>query len=116
VFWTEKRGRARVPARIKVDYGCEDNFLISYSKDISADGMFICAEGPPPPGTLLKLVFSVEDLHEVTLTARVVWTNSSEGPDKGMGLQFVNPPAYLREAILTLVRKVAVLEPKSPEQ
>jgi uncharacterized protein (TIGR02266 family) len=110
VFWTDKRGRVRVPARIKVDYDCEDNFLISYSKDISADGMFICAEEPPPPGTIVKLVFSIEDLHEVMVTAMVVWTNSSKGSDKGMGVQFVDPPASLREAILTLVRKVAVLE------
>ncbi|MCD4755164.1 MAG: TIGR02266 family protein [Deltaproteobacteria bacterium] len=111
---TERRAGVRVPTRFKVDYSHEGNYLISYSKNISAEGMFICTDEPVPVGTNLKLVFSIEDLHEVVVTARVAWVNLQGGKgDTGLGLEFIDPPALLKKAILQLVNRIAVVEPQN---
>ena len=110
----ERRTSVRVPARFKVDYSHEGNYLISYSKNISAEGMFICTDKPVPVGTHLKLVFSIEDLHEVVVTAKVAWVNFQGGKgDTGLGLEFVDPPVFLKEAILRIVNRIAVVEPQN---
>ena len=111
---TEQRASVRVPVRFKVDYSHEGNYLISYSKNISAEGMFICTDKPVPVGTHLKLVFSIEDLHEVVVTAKVAWVNLQGGKgDTGLGLEFVDPPTFLKEAILRIVNRIAVVEPQN---
>jgi uncharacterized protein (TIGR02266 family) len=111
VSGTERRASVRVPARFKVDYSHEGNYLISYSKNISAEGMFICTDEPVPVGTHLKLVFSIEDLHEVVITAKIAWVNPQGGNgNAGLGLEFIDPPAFLKEAILWMVNRIAVVE------
>ncbi len=114
VSGAERRASVRVPARFKVDYSHEGNYLISYSKNISAEGMFICTDKPVPVGTHLRLVFSIEDLHEVVVTAKVAWVNLQGGKgDIGLGLEFVDPPVFLKEAILQIVNRIAVVEPQN---
>ena len=111
---TEQRASVRVPARFKVDYSHEDNYLISYSKNISAEGMFICTDKLVRVGTHVKLVFSIKDLHEVVVTAMVAWVNLQGGKgDTGLGLEFVDPPPLLKEAILRIVNRIAVVEPQN---
>ena len=110
----ERRASVRVPARFKVDYSHEGNYLISYSKNISAEGMFICKDKPASVGTHLQLVFSIKDLHEVVVTAKVAWVNLQGGKgDTGLGLEFVDPPDFLKEAILRIVNRIAVVEPQN---
>ena len=110
----ERRSSVRVPARFKVDYSHEGNYLISYSKNISAEGMFICTDKPVPVGTHLKLLFSIEDLHEVVGAAKVSWVNLQGGKgDTGLGLELVDPPDFLKEAILQIVNRRAVVEPQN---
>jgi len=76
--------------------------------------MFICTDKPVSVGTQLKLVFSIEDLHEVVVTARVTWVNLQGGNgDTGLGLEFVDPPPLLKEAILRIVNRIAVVEPQN---
>jgi uncharacterized protein (TIGR02266 family) len=114
VSGTEQRASVRVPARFKVDYFHECNYLISYSENISAEGIFICTDKSVPVGTHLKLVFSIEDLHEVVVTAKVAWVNLKGGKgDTGLGLEFVDPPPLLKEAILRIVNRIAVVEPQN---
>ena len=110
----EKRASVRVPTQFKVDYSHEDNYLISYSKNVSAEGMFICTDKLVPVGTLIKLVFSIKDLYEVVVDAKVAWVNLKEGKgDTGLGLEFVDPPTLLKEAILRIVNRIAVVEPQN---
>jgi len=110
----ERRTSVRVPARFKVDYSHEGNFLISYTKNISAEGMFICTDKPVSVGTQLKLVFPVGDLHEVVVTSKVAWVNHQGGNgDTGMGLEFIDQQALLKEAILRIVNRIAVVEPQN---
>jgi uncharacterized protein (TIGR02266 family) len=114
VSGTEQRASIRVPARFKVDYSHKGNYLISYSKNISAEGIFICTGRSVPIGTHLKLVFSIEDLHEVVVTAKVAWANLQAGKrDVGLGLEFIDPPPLLKEAVLRIVNRIAVIEPQN---
>lgn len=104
------RAGPRAATRLRVDYAHEGNYLISCTRNISADGIFVCTETPPPVGTVVQLVFSVGDLNEVAVAARVAWVGTTGSPEPGMGLRFLDPPAPLRDAILTLVHRVAILD------
>ncbi len=107
----ERRGNKRIQAEFKVDCIHAEDFLISFSKDISADGMFICTENPPEKGQKVILHFTVDGLEEVQVAARVKWVNT-EGKriDHGMGVKFIKPRVAVQREILNAVNKVAVLE------
>ncbi len=105
----ERRVNTRIPAEFKVSYIHEGDYLISRSRDISVDGMFIYTEAPPPVGDTPRLTFTLQG-REFSVSARVIWVNrEARGADQGMGVQFIDPPADFRQAILALVRRVAVL-------
>jgi uncharacterized protein (TIGR02266 family) len=111
----DRRVSARVPARFKVNYVHDGDYLISYTKDLSVDGMFIYTEKPPEAGEEVKLIFSLDDLPIVTVWARVIWTNekNSEGDkDAGMGVRFIGLPADARTAIFRIVNRILVGDKK----
>ena len=111
----ERRSSQRRDVRVRVDYQHEGNYLISYSRDLSPDGVFVCTPHPAPIGESVTLVFPVEELHEITVTATVVWTPPpGSAAQPGMGLQFVDLPETLREALLESVHRVAVLAESDP--
>ena len=106
----DRRGTERRPMRVRVDYHHEGNYLISYSRDLSPDGVYVCTRTPAPVGSTLTLVFPVEGPHEVRVTAMVVWVPMPESPaEPGMGLQFIDLPDSLRKALLDIIHRVAVL-------
>lgn len=112
----DRRVSARVPARFKVNYVHDGDYLISYTKDLSVDGMFIYTEKPPAAGEEVKLIFSLGDHPIVTVWARVIWTNnknSENAKDAGMGVQFIGLPADARAAILYFVNKILVGDKKT---
>ena len=102
----------RIPANFKVDYIHKGNYILSFNKNISVDGMFICTENPPAVGQHIDLIFTLGAGQEVEVSAIVVWVNLA-GPrkDKGMGVQFLSPLVpELKENIVQIVDRVAVLE------
>jgi uncharacterized protein (TIGR02266 family) len=108
---TERRSTKRIPAKYEINFIHEGDYLISFSKDISVDGMFIQTDNFPDVGDITKLTFSIGELNKVSVEAKVVWVNDVESTkDAGMGVQFVNPPNHLKENILRVVKRVAVLE------
>ncbi len=108
----DRRSSIRVPGKYEINFINEGDYLISYSKDISVDGMFIQTDSAPAVGELTQLTFSIGNVEKVSVNAKVVWVNDSESSgDPGMGVRFVKPPKKLKETILALVKKVAVLEP-----
>jgi len=110
---TERRSTKRVRAKYEINFIHEGDYLISFSKDISVDGMFIQTDNFPDVGDTTTLTFSIGDLNKVSVDAKVVWVNDVESTkDAGMGVRFVNPPKYLKETILKIVNRVAVLESK----
>lgn len=109
----ERRRCKRIPAQFEVNIIHKDDYIISLSTDISVDGMFIATSIPLPVGTIHTLCFSIGDVTEVTVKAKVMWVNNSEnGRDRGMGVQFIDISDKLKDAILHLVNRVAVFDPE----
>lgn len=107
---TERRDRKRIPARFKVDFIHDEDYIISLSKDISVDGMFIRTEKPARVGRKITLNFPADDGKKLQVAADVVWVNrSGDQKDFGMGVKFIKPSAALKQDILKVVNKVAVL-------
>ncbi|MDH3359545.1 MAG: PilZ domain-containing protein [Desulfobulbaceae bacterium] len=107
----ERRRTKRIPAQLEVNIVHDDDYIISLSKDISVDGMFIATTNPPPVGSIQTLTFSIGELREVSVKAMVMWTNQKENvADHGMGVQFIDASDELREAILHSVNRVAVFD------
>ncbi len=107
-----RRGAERIPASFNVNFIHEGDYVISSSRDISVDGIFICTGDPPPAGTQLSLVFSVGELQELEIAGMVVWTNEA-GPkrEQGMGVQFLEPlPPDIKRNLMQLVNRITVLE------
>ena len=109
----DRRESKRIPIKFKVNCINEKDFIISFSKDISADGMFIRTTTPPEVGQKITLHFSLGGIAEQEVSARVVWVNrpgDPQAPDVGMGVKFIKPKASLKRDILNAVNKVAVLQ------
>ncbi|MFZ5569022.1 MAG: PilZ domain-containing protein [Thermodesulfobacteriota bacterium] len=107
----ERRVKRRVDASFEISYIHEGDYLISFSRDISVDGMFIYTRTPLPIGASTRLSFSVTGLdNPIEVNAKVIWANTHGGKkDNGIGVQFVDPPEQIRETILQYVNRVAVL-------
>lgn len=106
----ERRINKRVDTKFKISYVHEHDYLISFTKNISADGMFVETETPPEVGSTIKLIFSMGNLKKMEIDAKVMWVN--KGPsskDHGMGLKFLNMPAKDKDVILKEINIVAVL-------
>jgi uncharacterized protein (TIGR02266 family) len=93
-----------------VNYTHEGCYLISFSRDISADGIYLCTDDPAPVGTHLRLVFPFPNKQEMSSIAQVVWSDShGRTGQPGMGLQFLDPAPRLQEIILDTVNRIAIL-------
>jgi len=109
----ERRISMRVPAQFKVNFIHEGDYLISHTRDISIDGMFLYTETPPAVHEHTELTFSIGNLHDVVLKAEVVWVNHAHSTkDSGMAVKFIDPQEDLVAAILGIIHRVAVF----PEQ
>jgi uncharacterized protein (TIGR02266 family) len=107
----ERRTSDRAAVKFKVSYIHQGDYLISFSRDISVDGMFLSTDNPPPVGDYPRLTFSLGEVEDVTVTAKVVWvSNPGTVTGSGMAVQFLELPDPLKETILKVVKKVTVLE------
>ena len=101
---TERRGKKRIPVKLKVDCIHEEDYIISFSKDISADGMFIHTENPPEVGKRIELHFSIDGVEKLEVPASVVWVNRTGDPkDFGLGVKFVRPSVAVKDSIMRAV-------------
>lgn len=107
----DRRDKRRIPAEFKVDCIHSEDYIISFTRDISADGMFIRTENPPAVGQKVILQFTIDGLENVEVAGRVAWVNTEGNPrDFGMGVKFIKPRVAVQRDILSAVKKVAVLE------
>ena len=106
------RTEERVPIEFQVDYIHEGDYVLSFSKNISLGGMFLCAPEPLEPGSRLKLVFSVEEYYQAEVMAVVVWVNRSPKVEKiGMGVQFMSPlSSDLKKSIMKNITRIEILK------
>jgi uncharacterized protein (TIGR02266 family) len=106
----ERRLNKRLDAKIEISYVHERDYLISFTKNISADGMFVETERPPAIGSTIKLIFSLGNLEKIETNAEVIWINKGAlSKDHGMGLKFLDMPAKDKDAILKEINVVAIL-------
>ena len=90
-----KRKYDRIPITLEVNYNTDMDFLNSYTRNISAGGMFIRTIYPLPEGTELNIKFAIPEIKaDFSLIAKVVWAAKpqigSAAEESGMGISFVN--------------------------
>jgi len=106
----ERRINKRVSAKFEISYVHDSDYLISFTKDISADGMFIETDNPPAEGSIIKLIFSLGQAKKIETKAKVIWINKKTSPrEHGMGVRFLDMPASVKEELLKAINVVAVL-------
>ena len=106
------RSEERAPVAFNVDYIHEGDYVLSFSKNISLGGMFLCTPNPPEPGSRVKLIFPIEEHYQAEVMTVVVWVNNSPGGgETGMGVQFLSPlSANLKENIMKQIKRVDILK------
>ena len=107
-----RRTEDRVPVDFQVDCIHEGDYVLSFSKNISLGGMFLCTTDPLEAGSRLKLIFPVEEYYQAEVMAVVVWVNRSPGVGEiGMGVQFLSPlSSNLKESIMKDIKRVEILK------
>jgi uncharacterized protein (TIGR02266 family) len=108
----DHRRETRIPHKMKVNFKCEDNFLIEYSGNLSQNGIYLICKRPLSPGTRLELQFKLggkSKNHRVCVLGEVIWINNSDQIERGMGIRFINLDEISKEKIHRLIRRIAVL-------
>lgn len=87
----ERRREKRIPVEVEVRYSSQEGFAIEWITNISKGGLFIKSEKPLPPGTPLKITFSIPGKDVPVEVGGVVrWSvppSSSPSVIPGMGIQ-----------------------------
>lgn len=106
----DKRKDVRVPIRLKVNFEISNrHYLFEYSSNLSQSGIFIHTMEPLQPGTEVAIQFSLPDDFEISTRGEVIWVNTEEDEEPGMGVRFVGLSDQAREKILAAVKKLAIL-------
>lgn len=108
----EHRDGERAPVDFQVDFIHHGDYVLSFSKNISLGGMFLCTPDPPEPGSKLKLIFPVEEYYHSEVMAVVVWINRSpKVGETGMGVQFLSQlNGNVKENIMKRIKRVEILK------
>jgi len=111
---SDRRIIQRFPVDFRVDFIHAGDYLISCSKDISMDGMFVNTESPAPVGTHVNLIFPAEGKIEVEIAALVVWNREKSSYQRpGMGVQFLSPlPQAVKKDFLKNIDRIVILSGK----
>lgn len=106
------RSEDRIPVEFQVNYIHKGDYVLSFSKNISLGGMFLCAPDPLEPGSRLKLVFPVNEHYQAEVMAVVVWVNNSRKAGRmGMGVQFMSPlSSELKKNIMEKITRIEILK------
>jgi type IV pilus assembly protein PilZ len=97
-----------------VDCVTDDTFLYASIRNISEMGIFVRTTEPLPVGTQLTLRFAPTDSSEpFVLRGTVQWINAwratSDNPNPGMGIRFMDLSPADRERIVDTIRTIAYL-------
>jgi uncharacterized protein (TIGR02266 family) len=111
---SDRRIIKRLPVDFRVDFIHAGDYMISCSRDISMDGMFINTNSPAPVGTHVNLIFPAEDHHDMEVPALVVWNRVKRSYQKpGMGVQFLTPlPPTVKKNFLKDIDRIVILSEK----
>jgi uncharacterized protein (TIGR02266 family) len=108
----ECRSEERAPVNFQVDCIHEGDYVLSFSKNISLGGMFLCTPNPPEPGSRVKLIFPLEEHYHAEVMTVVVWVNRSPNAgETGMGVQFLSPlSSHVKEQIMKQIKRIEILK------
>ncbi len=111
-FSDERRGQARYPVRIDVNYRHGDTYLFSRSSNVSELGIFLVSDNPLPKDTVLALEFRIPNMRNpIAVSGRVAWVErGTSGAQPGMGIQFVDLTPDARKQIRSLIRTIAFID------
>jgi uncharacterized protein (TIGR02266 family) len=111
---SDRRIINRIPVDFRVDYIHAEDYMISNSKNISMDGMFLNTNSPSPVGTHVNLIFPIEDHLDVEVSALVVWSKEKSSYQKpGMCVQFLSPlPQTVKKNFLKDIDRIVILSEK----
>ncbi|MDJ0851817.1 MAG: PilZ domain-containing protein [Myxococcota bacterium] len=103
---TERRESVRVPTHLSVSFGNASALGESLMMNLSRGGVFLATDQSCEIGTTLELRIHLEDTDdEIVVSAKVVSLNMRPdvpGPQRGMGLAFLDMPLGVRDRIETL--------------
>jgi uncharacterized protein (TIGR02266 family) len=100
-----RRAFPRVNARFAVRFATVQDFVLEYAANISAGGVFVETEMPPPLETVVRVEMELPGSGQVQARGRVVHLVTKEDALKrgttaaGMGVQFVDATDEFRERI-----------------
>ena len=111
---SDRRIIQRFPVDFRVDFIHAGDDMISCSKNISMDGMFVNTESPAPVGTHVNLIFPAEGKIEVEVAALVVWNREKSSYQRpGMGVQFLSPlPHAVKKDFIKNIDRIVILSGK----
>lgn len=111
---SDRRIIQRFPVDFRVDFIHAGDYLISCSRDISMDGMFINTQSPAPVGTHINVIFPVDGSLEMEVAALVVWNREkSSSARPGMGVQFLSSlPHAVKKNFLKHIDRIVILREK----
>jgi len=111
---SDRRIIQRIPVDFRVDFIHAGDYMISCSKDISMDGMFINTKSPAPVGTHVNLIFPAEGNHDLEVAALVVWNREKSTYQRpGMGVQFLSPlPQVVKKNFFKHMDRIVILSEK----
>jgi hypothetical protein len=94
----ERRRFSRKAKRLAVRYGAHDTDRLGFTRNVSADGLFLQGRTILPRGAPVRLELECGD-RTLGLLGLVAWTDraSSQSParESGMGIQLLRPPREL---------------------
>ncbi|MDY0003899.1 MAG: PilZ domain-containing protein [Polyangia bacterium] len=104
------RGRRyyRIPLEIPVDWQIDGHrdVVISSTDDVSGGGVQIRTQNPPPVGTDVVLLLSLDEMgkEQLRIPGRVAWVRTDES-FSGMGVRFTAESSEEKKRLRDLVRK-----------
>ena len=88
-----QRRDERVPLIVEVEYRSAGSFLVAFSANLSASGIFVETAQPLPVGGVLSLRLTVPGMGPLEVQGTVAWTRHIAAPDNpaGMGIRIAEP-------------------------
>lgn len=105
----ERRKEERIPAEIEVKYSTGESFVADWTTNISRGGMFIRTLNPLPPGTRVRISFSIpESQEEIKAEGIVRWKADPSDPVviPGMGIEIINMDEKSRKNLDEFLKKI----------
>jgi len=106
----KERKNTRYQSTMRVKYRTATDFVVDYTRNISAGGFFVSSDNPPDVGTeILFRLYPPGQQNPIDLPGRVAWRK----PKGGFGVRFMRTQSSQRNRLDKLVRSLAIGAPVS---